>query len=155
MQMDLMIRKHTFNFKFNGSYFGNFTELLTLDLSNDLIETLFSFLGASQNLTCAVRPLITNEEGYPILFFREELGLLQGYSTLGFKDISIFDSRMKQLPEYQTMIENINNLWNLLGWTMSDPKVVKIEVGNFNQESAMYAGYPTTYDQIHSLWTGK
>lgn len=150
--MDLLIRRHILNDTYNSSYFGEFTNLLTLDLSEDLINLLFTFLESSQDLKKTVRPLITNEEGYPPIFYKADSNSVYGYSSLGFTDLSIFEERMKPLPQYLKMLDITNQLWNKLGWTMSEPKIIKIDVGEFNPETAMYNGYPTTFSEVEALW---
>lgn len=151
--MDIIIRKHTFNETYNAKFFGSFSDLLSLDLEENTIAALFDFLENAKKLRDTVRPLITDEEGYPTMFLKQNDDELYGYSTLGFKDISIFESRMKVLPEFDRVFENIDVLWSSLKWTMSEPKIVKVTVGNFNAETAMYEGYPKTFEEVDRLWT--
>jgi len=152
MEMKLIIRKHTLTENFPSKYFGNFGKLLEVDLSNEQIDALFSFFESVETLKTAMRALITNEEAYPTKFFVNQQVPLLGYTSLGFVDINTYKNVMCNSIEHKTLMDNTNKFWNLLGWSMTPAKTVTISVGEFDEESAMYNGYPITFKEIDSLW---
>jgi len=150
--MKLIIRKHTLTKNFPSKYFGNFGKLLEVDLSNEQIDALFSFFESVEILKTTMRPLITDEEAYPTKFFVNEQLPLVGYTSIGFIDIDTYKNVMCNSEEHKQLINTTNNIWNLLGWSMTPAKTVTISVGEFDEESAMYNGYPITFKEIDSLW---
>ena len=152
MQMDLILRKHTLSEQFNSQYLGEFTSLLEVDLSSDQMNAFFSFYESSQSLKAAVKAVVADEEAYPVKFYKKDNISLFGYSVIGFIDIEIFQNRMEPLKEYTTLMNATSKLWTSLGWSISDARIAKIEVGEYNKETLMYAGYPTTFTEIDNLW---
>ena len=146
----LFIRRHELTEEFDSRYLGTYANLLELDLDNNTITKLFEFFESATNLRTLLRAMFTNEEIHPPIFFKAD-SVLYGYTVMAYQTPALYHDRVKNLPEFIGMHSKMTELYNLLGWTCSDFKVVEIEAGGLT-DIGSYENYPATFEEVDNLW---
>ena len=146
----LFIRRHELTEEFDSRYLGTYANLLELDLDNNTITKLFEFFESATNLRTLLRAMFTNEEIHPPIFFKAD-SVLYGYTVMAYQTPALYHDRVKNLPELADTHSKTTALYNALGWTYSDFKVVEIEAGGLT-DIGSYENYPATFEEVDNLW---
>ncbi len=153
MLMTILIRKHTFTEELNSYYFGNYATLLEAELSDPAMEKLFNFFETVQHLKQIGRATTTRDDGTGLKFHKSSEPSLYGYTSMGFSSEKYFVDRIQSLTEHADMMTNLNDLYNEIGWTISNYKTVEVDIGDYDPVTDEYSLYPKTFEEIEHLWS--
>lgn len=152
MLMTLIIRKHSFTESIDSNYFGTFQNLLELDLGEDAVNSLFKFFELSQTLKVLTIASFNGADTTRMKLHKTETPSLYGFVSFGVLDLSIFFDRIQTMSEWQPFQESLTDLYDKLGWSLSEYKKVEVEVGEFNSDTGEHSLYPLSFDIIDNLW---
>lgn len=150
MNIHLVIRKYTLSQFANTNYWGNFARLTDLPLSDDQFLKLIEFYSAAESYKTAAISLIDHADGYGYRFVKSPDTLVV-YNHYGLLNPSAISKIIKNGPEFEEYKSKRDDLFSMLGWTMSEERVTTIET-DFDEENFKFSTELATYQEIETLY---
>ena len=149
--MNLYIRKHTFSENYTNEYFFNFFAVLEKDISQALTDQLIIFFDESTKFREEVREKIHPTAGIPMVVVSQD-DKNYGYTVIGFVDHEDYKNIFLNLDFRQSATTSLRNLYNKLGWEVSNLKKISIDGLTYNSETQKYENLDASFENIEQLF---
>jgi hypothetical protein len=149
--MNLYIRKHTFSETFSSEYFFNFYALLEQDIPQSMVDKLIIFFEKTNNLRDTVKNNIHPSAGDTLRYFSSP-DKNYGFTTIGLINHDDYTNIFLNFSARSESIQSLTDLYQELGWSVSDIKKASVSNLTFNEDTQKYEGLDLSFEEIENLY---
>lgn len=152
MLMHLFIKKFTLNPQINSRFWGEMGQLLALTWTDEQMQKLFAFYAAADDYLMEVRKYLTQADGQRMLMLKPDNNSTDAFYVFGLLDTAQYSQIVKGGPTYEIYKQTVNDLFDMLGWTEGEERVIAID-SEPNPETYVWSNVPETYEAANILYS--
>lgn len=150
MNIHLVIKKYTLSEFAGVDYWHNFGLLTGLPLTDTQFLKLINFYSAAESYKAWVLGVMAKSDGYGYRFTSTPNSLTV-YSHFGVLNPHSISDVIKTGPEFSELTSCRTNLFNELGWTEFEERIVVVDT-EFDEDTFKFTKEAITYTELESLY---
>ncbi len=151
MKLYLFIKKFQLDSQINSKYWGDMGQLLALSWTDEQMQKLFAFYAAADDYLTEVRKYLTQSDGQRMLMIKPDNNSTEAFYLFGLLNPEHYSQIVKSGTVYQTYKQTVDSLFEVLGWSEGEERVVVIE-SEFDPENYTYLNVPQTFQETNTVY---